>query len=56
MSIRQAYVFTLIETLSKKYELNLRDMHLNEVKLNISKEDWEQLSDAVKYGGKGDLH
>jgi|TARA_R110000803_G_scaffold176417_1_gene238872 hypothetical protein len=56
MSIRQAYVFTLIENLSKKYGLNLRDMHLNEVKINISKEDWEQLSDAVKYGSKGDLH
>ena len=56
MSIRQAYVFTLIETLSKKYELNLKEMHLNEVKINISKEDWEQLSDAVKYGNRGDLH
>jgi len=47
---RQGYVFNIINELSQKYDLDLRNMRLPDIKEQISKRDWNRLHDAVKFG------
>jgi len=50
MSIRQSYVFAFINKLSKKYAEDFSNMHLEQIKKILSKDDWNKLSHIVKYG------
>jgi hypothetical protein len=47
---RHVYVFNVINELSKKYDLDLRNMRLPHIKKQISKQDWNRLHHAVKFG------
>ena len=48
--MRRKNLFTVIEQLSEKYNLDLRNMNLDLIKKKISSCDWERLTHAVKYG------
>ena len=47
---RQVYVFNIINELSEKYNLDLRNMRLPNIKEQISNKDWNRLHNAVKFG------
>ena len=43
-------MFDVLAEFSIKYECELADKKIHEVKEILSKEDWEVLHDAIKYG------
>ena len=47
---RQTIVFNFIDRLANKYNINLRDMHIKEIQKVLTKADWLNLSNIVKYG------